>query len=33
VLVRKGSGDWWRVKASAGGQLEGYVRSDRLAFP
>jgi hypothetical protein len=32
VLVRKGSGDWWRVKASTGGGLEGYVREDRLVF-
>jgi hypothetical protein len=31
VLVRKGSGDWWRVKAAAGGP-EGFVRKDRLVF-
>lgn len=32
VLVRKGAGDWWRVKPSAGGTLEGYVRRDRVAL-
>ena len=32
VMVRKGAGDWWRVKPSAVGGLEGYVRRDRLVF-
>ena len=31
VLVRNATGDWWRVKPSAG-RAEGYVRKDRLVF-
>ena len=32
VLVQNAGSSWWRVKPTAGGKLDGYMREDRLQF-
>lgn len=32
ILVQPASGDWWRVRPSAGAKSGGYVREDRFVF-